>query len=317
MLAPILIFTYNRVESFIKTIESFKAAELASESDLIVVSDGAKCVNSQNDVDKIREYCKRIDGFKSIELIFRDSNWGIVKSFKDGQSYCLNKYGRMIMLEDDNIIHPKGLIFLNQALNFYENDEKIFSISGYSIPRKFNLFEDVYFLPWYVPWVVATWKSKFLKFDWDEYYFKKNIDKSKGKTGLKKYGYFYYESAWLDYHRISNAEDARLNMYLYFNEMVTVCPKMSFVKNIGADGSGTNAGITNRFDTDLNFDFNEDLQFKNYELLNPEVLKIQKDFMDGTIFNKFLNIFYVRRLYYVIQFFLPRVKFYLQKFKKN
>ena len=317
MLAPILIFTYNRFDSFVRTIESFKNAELANESVIIVVSDGAKCENSKKEVDKIREYCKIIVGFKSVELIFRDSNWGIAKSFKDGQSYCLNKYGKMIMLEDDNLIHPKTLVFLNQALDFYENDSKVFSISAYSIPRYFNISNDIYFLPWYVPWVVASWKDKFLKFDWEVYYFKKNIHNSKERARIKKYGNFYYESAWLDYYRISNAEDARLNMHLFFNEMVTVCPKKSFVKNIGTDGNGINAGNTNWFDTDLNFEFEKKIEFEKFEKIDLKILSIQKKFMDGNLFKKILNKLYIRRLYYIIKFYFSRLSFYLKKLRSK
>ena len=42
MLAPIILFVYNRPEHTKKTIEALKKNELASESVLYVFSDGAK-----------------------------------------------------------------------------------------------------------------------------------------------------------------------------------------------------------------------------------------------------------------------------------
>jgi hypothetical protein len=308
VLAPILIFTYTRVESFKKTIESLKLAELASESSLIIVSDGPKDHISLVLVQEIRNYCYKITGFKSIELIFRESNWGIEKSFRDAQRYVLEKYSKMIMLEDDNVVHYKCLSFLNQALDFYENSPIVFSISSYSIPEKFVTKNGYYFLPWFVPWVIATWRDKFLKFDWDENYFKKNLSLPNGKARLKKLGNFIYESAWLDYYRFGNAEDARVNMHLFYNNMVTICPEKSLVKNIGNDGKGANAEATKRFDTDIDFNFNTPLFFMPFHELDNEILKKQKKFMDKGLFYKVMNQIYIRRLYYILSFYIPFLK---------
>ncbi len=306
--APILIFTYTRLNSFKKTIESLKLAELACESPLIIVSDGAKDISSKKIVQQVREYCINITGFKSVELIFRDSNWGIEKSFRDAQTNVLKRYSKMIMLEDDNVVHNKCLTFLNKALDFYEKDPKVFSISAYSIPEQFKTKDGYYFLPWFVPWVFATWSDKFLRFNWDEYYFKKNLSLKNGKTRLKNYGNFFYESAWLDYYRYSNAEDARVNMFLFYNNLVTVCPEKSLVKNIGNDGLGINAKSTNRFDTDLDYKVNKQFEFKNFIELDNEIIEKQKIFFDRGIFHKFLNLLYIRRLYYIFSFYFPFLK---------
>lgn len=311
MFAPILVFTYNRVNSFKRTIESLKAADLAGSSPLIIVSDGAKCEKSKVQVDQIREFCLGITGFKTVELVFRDTNWGIEKSFREAQATCLNNYGKMIMMEDDNLIHQKGLTFLNQALDFYEFDPKVFSISGYSIPQIFDISEDFYFLPWYVPWVFATWRDKFLAFDWEKKYFGHNVTEKKNITKFKQYGEFFYESAWLDYYGFSNAEDARVNMHLFYHNMVTVCPVKSFVKNIGNDGQGVNAGNTNKFDTNINFESKDSFEFKNFIELDEKVLSTQKSFLDRTL----KNTIYIRRAYYIISFYFPKFRSFIHYLK--
>lgn len=44
----------------------------------------------------------------------------------------INKFGRVIVLEDDLSVQPNFLAFMNQGLEKYEDVDKIFSIGGYT-----------------------------------------------------------------------------------------------------------------------------------------------------------------------------------------
>jgi hypothetical protein len=308
MLAPILVFTYNRVDHFIKTIESLKKSELAGDSVLVVISDGPKDKQAVKNVLKIREYAAKIEGFQSVELLFRETNWGVYRSFKAAKTDYLNKFGKIIFMEDDNVVHPMLLTFLNEALNFYENDKNVFSISGYSIPVNFNSSNGFYFLPWFVPWVCATWKNKYYKFDWDVNLFGENNAEKGNRRKIKSIGRFFYESAYLDYKGYSHAMDARVNMYLFNKKMVTVCPIKSLVHNIGNDGTGVNAGGTNRFDTNLDHKIIYPFNFHLFEKLDNDILLKQKIFLDRGLIYKFINALYIRRLYYVFKFYYSYLK---------
>jgi len=44
--------------------------------------------------------------------------------------------GRVIVLEDDHVTTPDFLTFMNAALDYYEANPKVFSVSGYAFPQK-------------------------------------------------------------------------------------------------------------------------------------------------------------------------------------
>lgn len=44
----------------------------------------------------------------------------------------IGKYGKAIVLEDDLVFSRNFLAFMNEGLNRYETEQKVFSICGYS-----------------------------------------------------------------------------------------------------------------------------------------------------------------------------------------
>ena len=91
-LAPIIVFTYTRFESLQKTIQCLSANFLASDSDLIIYSDGGKDVEAILVIDNIRAYLKTISGFKSVTIHESPSNKGLASSIIHGVSDNLKKY---------------------------------------------------------------------------------------------------------------------------------------------------------------------------------------------------------------------------------
>lgn len=118
-LAPIVLFAYNRPDHTKQTIEALQKNELASESELFIYSDEAKNDDVRNSVDEVREY---IDGVTSI----------------------VNEYGKIIVLEDDLVTSPYFLKFMNDGLEFYENEEKVWHISGWNYPIETDGLDDVF-----------------------------------------------------------------------------------------------------------------------------------------------------------------------------
>jgi hypothetical protein len=52
-------------------------------------------------VEAVRKYIHSISGFKSVTIIEREKNWGLAPSIIDGVTNIVNKYGKIIVLEDD------------------------------------------------------------------------------------------------------------------------------------------------------------------------------------------------------------------------
>lgn len=167
-LAPIVLFTYKRLNTLKQTIESLQQNYLATESDLYIFSDAAKGIEDKESVDSVRNYIKTIKGFKSVTITESEVNKGLATSIIEGVSQILKTHETVIVLEDDLVSTNNFLDFMNESLTKYEDETAIFSISGFS----FNLnlekkyFYDVYFLNRGWSWGWATWRDRWEKVDW-------------------------------------------------------------------------------------------------------------------------------------------------------
>ena len=133
-LAPIVLFVYNRPWHTRQTVEALQQNELANESELFIFSDEAKDEMATKHVNDIRDYIRTIDGFKNIEIIERDKNFGLAKSIISGVTEIINQYGTVIVLEDDLVTSPYFLQYMNDALVFYEKEDRVVSVMGYCSP---------------------------------------------------------------------------------------------------------------------------------------------------------------------------------------
>ena len=65
ILAPIVVFTYNRPEHTLRTFNALLENPLANESDIIIYSDSAKTANHNKAVDEVRSFLSEITGFRA------------------------------------------------------------------------------------------------------------------------------------------------------------------------------------------------------------------------------------------------------------
>ena len=164
--APIALFVYNRPEHTRRTIEALKQNILAKESELIIFSDAPRSDVQVEKVREVRNYIRHIDGFNSIIIIERDINYGLARSIMEGVTEVVDKYGRIIVLEDDMVTSQYFLTYMNEALEKYADDERVVSIHGYVYPVKQSL-PDAFFLPGADCWGWATWSRGWACFNSD------------------------------------------------------------------------------------------------------------------------------------------------------
>ncbi|NJB35397.1 glycosyltransferase [Croceivirga sp. JEA036] len=168
-MAPILLFTYKRLEALQATVKALQQNTGASESELYIFSDGPKKEKDQQQIAAIRAYLQTITGFKTVIITEAPSNKGLASSIIDGVSHVLKEHETVIVLEDDLLTTPNFLDYMNQALVRYKEAAEVFSISGYS----FNLKKEVndpnlcYFLNRGWSWGWATWKDRWQAVDWE------------------------------------------------------------------------------------------------------------------------------------------------------
>ena len=133
-LSPIVLFVYNRPEHTRRTVQSLAQNELALQSDLFVFADGAKNEKARAAVQGVREYAQTIRGFRSVTIAERKRNFGLADSVIDGVTQVCAQFGRAIVVEDDLLTAPHFLGFMNEALERYKDEARIFSVSGFNFP---------------------------------------------------------------------------------------------------------------------------------------------------------------------------------------
>lgn len=241
--APIALFVYNRLEHTKKTIEALQRNFLASESELFIFSDGpkdsTKYIGDKEKVAELRNYLKSIKGFKKVEIVERAENLGLAKSIISGVTDIVNRFGKIIVMEDDLVSSPYFLTYMNDGLDSYENNQKVISIHGYVYPTKKSLPE-TFFIHGADCWGWATWKRGWDKFEKDGSKLLQELQKG-NLINEFDFNRSYPFSNMLE-RQISGKNDSwaiRWNASAFLANMLTLYPGVSLIDNIGQDSSGT------------------------------------------------------------------------------
>lgn len=244
--APIVMFTYCRLENTRETVEHLLRNEEAKDSDLIIYSDAPKNEKVVEDVKDTREYIHSISGFKSIKIIEREKNMGLAKSIVDGVTAVVNQYGRVIVLEDDLSVSPYFLKYMNEGLDRYENRDDIVSIHGYIYPVKSKLPEAI-LIKGADCWGWATWKRGWDIFSFDARSLYEQIKKA---HRVKEFD-FNYSYPYMDMLRRQidgSAGSWAVCWYAstFLKNKFTVYPGQSLVQLNDIEGVGSTHGSTPR-----------------------------------------------------------------------
>lgn len=240
--APILLFAYNRLPHLSQTVESLLRNELAAESELFVYSDAPKASGDAKAVSDVRDYIRRISGFKSITIIERDENWGLARNIIDGVTTQVERFGRVIVLEDDLVVAPHFLEFMNDALVAYENEPRVGHIQACDFTHDPSL-PATFLIKWTGSWGWATWKRAWKLFNPDGKALLAELETKKLTYRFDFNGKYRYTRMLRRQIRGKNNSWAiRWNASLFLADVLSLNVGRSLVQNIGFDGSGTNCG---------------------------------------------------------------------------
>jgi GT2 family glycosyltransferase len=237
--APISLFVYNRPEHTKKTLSSLMSNPEFSKSQVYVYCDGPKHNKDIQPVLAVREVIRSLS-LPNIVMIEQEENLGLANSIIGGVTDLCDKYGRVIVVEDDLKVSPFFLDYMIKALNRYESEEKVMQISGYMFPVKLIAETDAIFLPFTTSWGWATWQRAWKNFDPDiaGYIKLKSSKKLRRKFDLNgSYPYF----KLLNMQKKGKINSWAICYYLsvFLQNGLTLHPVQSLVQNMGFDGSGT------------------------------------------------------------------------------
>jgi len=251
MKAPIVLFAYKRVDHLTLCLEALRDNLYASESELIVYSDGAKNDQDASGVNEVRQYLAHISGFRKIEVIKQKENLGLSKSIIHGVTEIVQRYGKVIVLEDDLVPSRYFLKFMNDALSKFETEEKVISIHGYMYPVEDELPE-LFLLRGADCWGWATWKR-----GWDllETNGQSLLEKIKEQRETKRFNFnnSYPYTTMLEDQIAGRNNSWAILWYAsaFVQNRFTLYPGNSLIHNTGNDSSGTHSLATHEYDVEL------------------------------------------------------------------
>ena len=277
VVAPLVLFAYNRPTHLERTIEAVLRNRLAGRTPVIAYSDGPATERDVSLVEQVRRVLKGIRGFASIEIVERTENLGLARSVIAGVTQVIEAHGRAIVLEDDLVVSPHFLGFMNEMLQAYAEDKRVFSVTGYNYPARLvriprDYAYSIYFAHRASSWGWATWADRWSQVDWevgDFERFEADVDArrrfDRGGDDL---------SEMLEDQMAGRVDSWAIRWcYASFRlERVNAYPVKSLVSNIGLDDSGVHCGPDDRLADVLDASFPGELHLPPDVEIEPRIL---------------------------------------------
>lgn len=306
-LAPIVLFTYNRPLHTQQILDSLARNEEAKNSVLYIYCDGLKPIPAEGDLNKIdavRAIVKSENRFKEVIPLIAEENKGLEKSIIDGVSHVINRHGKVIVLEDDLIVSPFFIAYMNDSLDRYENNLAVGQIGACNFFACGKKYPEYFFvpLPDCLGW--ATWKNR-----WDS--FNPNIDellielnKNEYKVYVfNAYGAFDFMGMLLDQIKNNNTSwDVRWQAVCVLKGWLTLYPNPSMSNHIESeDATHVNKNITPPIAAITPVFYSVEVK-EVYRVIKAFKLGYSKK---GDYFGKIKKVSHIKRIKKIIRLFVP------------
>lgn len=236
--APLVIIAFTRDVLLRRVLERLMEASGVGGRSIFVYIDGPR---KDADLDGIDRVCRVVKEMQEkyrvgINVVQREVNYGCQKNISSAISEVINKFGRVIVVEDDVLVSRTFFSYLDAALEYYEKDHRIWSINAYQspymkVPR--GVDGDLYLSPRNLCLGWGTWADRWNKVDFeikDWPSFKDDPDRmrSLNEAGIDLAG-------MMDKHYAGqlNSWAVPCTYYMVKNNLFSVEPRFSLTKNIG------------------------------------------------------------------------------------
>lgn len=281
MNAPIIIFTYNRIQNLKKLISSLSKNPECKSSKAYIFLDGPKTQKDKIKSDEIFMYLKNIKVFCSLKIFYRKKNLGSAKNILDGINYVSNQETKFVVLEEDLIVSNDFLYFCNKMLNLYKNKKNIWHINCWVFDNlKSN---DKFFFSTHMScWGWATWSDRWKKFKKIK---KQHIHCNISKKFRKKFDFLNTGSfigLILNHKKKINTWAVYWYYKIFISKGITITPYKTLVINTGFKFNSEN--------TKINY-------YKNHKILKNTIqysLRFKEPFLDKKILDN-INSIYLKK----------------------
>lgn len=242
--SPVAFFVFNRPDV---TEETFKAISKLRPSKLFLIADGPRegKVGESERTEAVRRIVGNVDWPCEVKVNFSDVNLGCKERIISGIDWVFLHVDRAIILEDDCVPTVSFGMFCDAMLSKYEEDKKIFSVSGSNFSVE-EMSPGYYSSDYSLMWGWATWRDRWALYraEGDGYI------PIVAKKWWKKPGHLLY---WLNVlwrvrsGRLPGAWDYQWILTHWRNGARSIRPTGNMVRNIGFGPDATHTKSENRF----------------------------------------------------------------------
>lgn len=248
--APVLIPTLNRYDHFKRCLESL---ERCTGADMTVVYIGLdyppseKYIEGWRKIDRYLTEKELNNSFAKLIVKRRNHNLGIGNK-NSNLNVLLSEIPESvtcyILTEDDNEFSPNFLDFMNQTLDIYKDNPKVFSVCGYVQPQYEVKNRELLFIYDNSAWGLGRWTNRETP---DMRYVTSKL--SSPKNMLKVYLRYpaLFHCIFDMIKRNTEYGDTMFTLKCICEDMYQVRPSSSLVRNTGDDGSGQHCVKDGRF----------------------------------------------------------------------
>ena len=265
MKAPIILFVYNRPHHTQRALQALLRNAEAAESKLYVFSDGPRTDADAEAVAAVRRTVHAVQtlpsltegvgdgsqGFAEVEIVERTGNWGLARNVIDGVTTVVNRHGRVIVVEDDLVVAPHFLQFMNDALELYADEPRVGHIHACDFTRDATL-PDTFLIKFTGSWGWATWARAWQLFNADGADLLRQLRQRRLTHTFDFNGrYPFTRMLRRQVEGKNNSWAIRWNASLFLADVLSLNVGRSLVSNEGFDGSGTHCGTEDCYTSNL------------------------------------------------------------------
>lgn len=245
-----ILFTYNRSVHTDKVIKALSKNTVLPKK-LYIFQDGLKKEEHRTEWEKVNRLIQTIE-FCPTEYHVAGKNHGVAETIVSGINFVMESHDAAIIIEDDCLPAVCFIDFMEQCLEKYQENKRVYSISGYKWPIDIKKdFYDVYGCGRTSSWGWGTWKDRWENFSFDNGIIKR-LKRNEVKSRILATWGNDCERMLLDNvaGRI-DAWDIYWTLHVFENNGICVNPYEALIQNIGLDGSGVHCGVDKRFWVEL------------------------------------------------------------------
>ena len=289
---PILFLVFNRPKSTYKVFQKIK--EIKPQK-LYVASDGPRNIQNENKiVNQVRDIATNITWDCNLNTLFRNQNLGCKNAVSGAIDWFFKNEDKGIILEDDCLPNNDFFYFCEKLLFKYENDSRIYMITGQNFQDgKIRGSESYYFSGYAHIWGWASWRRVWNSYDktmsfWPSWSISKDW-KEKFPDLLER---IYWKRIFDKVHsNLIDTWDYQLFALLKKNRGICITPNVNLISNIGFDMNATHT--KNKDHKNANLPTYEIPKINHPESINIDLEADYYEFKNHHISNKKKYLFFI------------------------